>query len=199
MDNHALPDSYRPYGVVPEYVKKVEEELSHRLGRPVTLVLGNGIIAVRAQDALFDGQPVVVMGVSPLLSMKEPTEWADAIERKVNRLARRTEDVKHLYAEIQKSPSAEKTGTIVLEHIGDYDDDFLEALAGLAANDRTRRRLRRASNFEALRKYLLMVRRRARNGQTAAMWRELAQGAARERAAQLTGPTAPVQGGMTTR
>jgi len=160
----------------------------------VTLVLGGGIIAVRAEGALFDGQSVVVMAAGPLLSRKQAAEWADALERKVNRLARRTEDVKHLYAGIQKSPSPEKTGAMVLEHIGDYDDDFFEALAGMRAHDKACRRLRRASNFEALREYLLMVRRRARNGQTAAMWTELAQGAARERAAKLTGPTVPTAG-----
>jgi hypothetical protein len=91
---------------------------------------------VRAEGALFDGQSVVVMAAGPLLSRKQPAEWANALERKVNRLARRTEDVKHLYAGIQKSPSPEKTGAIVLEHIGDYDDDFFEALAGMIAMTR---------------------------------------------------------------
>jgi len=189
MDNHVLPDRYSLYGIAPEYIKEVEDELSHRFGQPVTLGLGCGIIAARAEGALFDGQSVVAMAAGPLLSRKEPTEWADALERKVDRLARRTEDVKRLYAEIEKSPSPEKTGAIILEHIGDYDDDFFAALAGTISHDKARRRLRRASNFEALREYLLTVRRRARNGQTAAMWRELAQGAA-----QLAGPTVPRAG-----
>jgi hypothetical protein len=48
------------------------------------------------------------------------------------------------------------------------------------AHDKARHRLRRVHNFEALRAYLRLVRRRARAGETAAMWRELAQGAAQE-------------------
>jgi hypothetical protein len=40
MGNHVLPDSYKPYGLATEYIEKVEDELSHRLGRPVTLMLG---------------------------------------------------------------------------------------------------------------------------------------------------------------
>jgi len=68
----------------------------------------------------------------------------------------------------------------VLEHVSDYDDDFFEALASVMAHDKGCLRPGRARDFEALRQYLDIVRRRARNGETAAMWRELAQGAAQE-------------------
>jgi len=144
------------------------------------MVQGNGIVAVRTEGELFAGETVVVMDAGPLLSRKQPAEWADAFERKISRLSRRAADVEHLYAEIEKSPSPEKTGAIVLEHAGDYDDDFFEALATVISHDKARLRLRRVRNFQALRSYLRLVRRRARAGETAAMRRELAQGAAQE-------------------
>jgi hypothetical protein len=50
------------------------------------------------------------------------------------------------------------------------------------AHDKGCLHLSRVRNFEALREYLRVVRTRARNGETAAMWRELAQGAAQEKA-----------------
>jgi hypothetical protein len=43
-------------------------------------------------------------------------------------------------------------------------------------HDKARLRLRRARNLEALQNYLRLVRSRARDGDTAAMWRELAEG-----------------------
>ncbi len=172
---------YEPPDTDPDFIKNVEGELSRRLGQPVTLVLGDGIIAMRAESGLFAGESVVVTEARPLLPRKRAVEWADALERKINQLSRRAEDVKHLYAEIQRSPSPEKTGAIVLEHADDYDDDFFEALAGMIARDRAHLRLSRAHNLEALCKYLGMVRRRASDGETAAMWRELAQGAAQEK------------------
>jgi hypothetical protein len=173
---------YKPPDTDPEFIKNVEGELSRRLGQPVTLVLGDGIIAVRAEDDLFAGESVVVTEVGPLLDRKRAVEWADALERKINRLSRRAEDVKHLYAEIRRSPSPEKTGAIVLEHVDDYDDDFFEALGVMISCDKARLDLSRAGTFETLREYLRMVRRRARDGETAAMWSELAHGAAREKA-----------------
>jgi hypothetical protein len=59
------------------------------------------------------------------------------------RLLGRAEDIEHIVAEIQRSPSPEKTGMIVLEHIGDYDDEFFEALATLIAREQSHRRLDR--------------------------------------------------------
>jgi hypothetical protein len=168
-------------GIGPEFIREAEDELSGRLGQPVTLVLGNDIIAVKADGELFAGESMVVMDAGPLLSRKRVADWADAFERKINRLARRADDVEHLYAAIKKSPSPEKTGAIVLKRIGDYDDDFFEALGIVIAHDKGCLRLGRARDFEALREYLRVVRRRANDGETAAMWRELAQGAARER------------------
>jgi hypothetical protein len=181
MSTRISPDRSNSPGITPEFISEVEHELSRRLGQPVTMVLGHGIVAVRADGELFAEESVVVMDAGPLLSRKRAAEWADAFERKISRLARRAADVEHLYAEIQKSPSPEKTGAIVLEHAGDYDDDFFEALATVIAHDKARLRLSRVRNFEALRAYLRLVRRRARAGETAAMWRELAQGAAQER------------------
>ena len=145
------------------------------------MVRGNGIIAVRAERELFAGESVVVMDAGPLLPREQVVEWADAFERKISRLSRRAADVEHLYAAIEESPSPEKTGAIVLEHAGDYDDDFFEALATVIAHDKARLRLSRVRNLESLWAYLRLVRRRARDGGTAAMWRELAQGATRER------------------
>jgi hypothetical protein len=121
------------------------------------------------------------MDAGPLLPRKRAAEWADAFERKSSRLSRRAADVEHLYAEIRRSPSPEKTGAIVLEHAGDYDDDFFEALATVISHDKARLRLSRVRNFEALRACLRTVGRRARAGETAAMRRELAQGAAQDR------------------
>jgi hypothetical protein len=144
----------------------------------VTLVLGNGIVAVRPEGGLLPGESAVVMEARPLLSRKRAPEWANAIERKFSRLSRRTADVGRLYAEIQKSPSSKKTGAILLEHVDEYDDDFFEALAGAIARDLAHLRLGRARNLEALRDYLHVVRRRAGDGETAAMWGELARGAA---------------------
>jgi hypothetical protein len=168
-------------GIAPEFISEVEDELSRRLGQPVTMVLGGGIVAVKAEGELFAGESVVVMDAGPLLSRTRVAEWADAFEWKISRLSKRAADVEHLYAQIQKSPSPEKTGAIVLEHAGDYDDDFFEALTGVIAHDKAHLRLSRVRNFEALRAYLRLVRRRARAGETAAMWRELAQGAVQER------------------
>jgi hypothetical protein len=175
------PDHPESWGIAPEFIKNAEDDLSRRLGQPVTMVLGNSIVAVRAEGELFAGESVVVMDAGPLLSRKRPAEWADAFERKISWLSKRAADVEHLYAQIEKSPSPEKTGAIVLEHAGDYDDHFFEALATVISHDKARLRLRRVRNFQALRAYLCLVRRRARAGETAAMWRELAQGAAQER------------------
>ena len=180
MKNKTSSYGYESH-VTPEFISEVEDELSRRLGQPVTMMLGNGIIAVRAESELFAGESVVVMDAGPLLPREQAVEWADAFQRKISRLSRRATDVEHLYAAIQESPSPEKTGAIVLEHAGDYDDDFFEALATVIVHDKARLRLSRVRNLESLRAYLRLVRRRARDGETAAMWRELAQGAARER------------------
>jgi hypothetical protein len=181
MSTRLSSDRYIPPRIAPEFIKKVEDELSRRVGQPVTMMLGDGIVAVGAQRELFTGESVVVMDASPLLPRKRAAEWADAFERKINRLSKRVKDVEQLYAEIQRSPAPEKTGAIVLEHVSDYDDDFFEALASVIAHDKGRLDLSHARDFEALREYLRMVRRRARNGQAAAMWRELAHGAAQQR------------------
>jgi hypothetical protein len=173
-------------GVAPEFVKEVEDELSHRLGQPVTMMLGHGIVAVGTQQELFAGESVAVMEADPLLLRKRPAEWADAFERKINRLSGKVKDVEQLYAEIQKSPAPVKTGEIVLEHISDYDDDFFEALASVISHDKSCLDLSRVRDLQALQEYLRIVCRRARNGEMAAMRRELAQGAAQE--ADLGGP-----------
>jgi len=181
MRNQTSSHRYPLSSVAPEFINKVEGELSRRLGQPVTLVLADGIIGVRSEGGLVAGESVVVK-VDPLLHRMRTVEWADALERKIHRLASRAEDVERLYAAIQKSPSPEKTGEIVLDHIGDYDDDFFEALGTMITHEKGCLHLSRVRNFEALRAYLRVVRRRARNGETAAMWRELAQGAAQEKA-----------------
>ena len=181
MSTRISSDRSQSPGITIKFISEVQDELSRRLGQPVTMVLGDGIVAVRAEGELFAGESVVVMDAGPLLSQKQPAEWADAFERKISRLSSRAADVEHLYAEIQKSPSPEKTGAIVLEHAGDYDDDFFEALATVIAHDKARLSLSRVRNFEALRSYLHLVRGRARAGETAAMRTELAQGAAQER------------------
>jgi hypothetical protein len=181
MTTRISPDHSTSSDIAPEIIKNAGDELSRRLGQPVTMVLGDGIVAVRAEGELFAGESVVVMDAGPLLPRKRAAEWADAFERKISRLSKRAADVEHLYAEIAKSPSPEKTGAIVLEHAGDYDDDFFEALATVIAHDKARLRLRRVCNFQALRAYLQLVRRRARAGEMAAMRTELAQGAAQDR------------------
>jgi hypothetical protein len=154
----------------------------------VTLVLGNGILAVRVEGGLPAGQPVViVMDSGPLRLRKRAAEWADVLERKINaedspgRVPERAGDAERLFAEIQKSPSPEQTGAIVLTHVNDYDDGFFKGLAEVISRDKAHRRFRRARQFEALQEYLREVRRRARNGETAQMWRELARGAAQEK------------------
>lgn len=96
------------------------------------------------------------------------------------RLSGRAGDVKHLLTEIQGSPSPERTGAIVLEHVEDYDDEFFEAFAELIARERAHLRLHRVHLLEALQEYLCYVRRRASEAQTAEMWDELARGAAQE-------------------
>jgi hypothetical protein len=181
MSTQTSSDRDKTLGIAPEFIREAEDELSDRLGQPVTLVLANGTIAVKADGELLAGESIVVMDAGPLLSRKRVADWADAFERKIDRLAKRADDVERLYAAIQESPSPEKTGEIVLDHIADYDDDFFQALGILIAHDKAGLRLSRAYNFEALREYLRVVRRRARDGETAAMWRELAQGAAHER------------------
>ena len=181
MRNQTSSHRYPPSSVAPEFINKVEGELSRRLGQPVTLVLADGIIGVSSEGGLVAGESVVVK-VHPLLHRMRTVEWADDLERKIHRLASRAKDVERLYAAIQKSPSPEKTGEIVLDHIGDYDDDFFEALGTMITHEKGCLHLSRVRNFEALRAYLRVVRRRARNGETAAMWRELAQGTAQEKA-----------------
>jgi hypothetical protein len=181
MSTRISPDRSKSPGIAREFISEVEGELSRRLGQPVTMVLGDRIVAVRAEGELFASESIVVMDAGPLLSRGQPAEWADAFERKISRLSTRAADVEHLYTEIEKSPSPEYTGTIVLEHAGDYDDDFFEALATVIAHDKTRLSLSRVRNLEALRAYLRLVCRRARAGEMAAMRRELAQGAAQDR------------------
>ena len=96
------------------------------------------------------------------------------------RLSGRAEDVERLVAEIQRSPSPEQTGAVVLEHVDDYDDEFFECLTELITRDEAQRRLDRVRMLEAIRDYLRYVRRRAMGGQTADMWGELALGAVQE-------------------
>jgi hypothetical protein len=175
------PTHSQPRDITPEFVRKVEEELSRRLARRVDLVLGDGIAAVRADSALPTGTSTMVMSAGPLLRLRRPVDWAAAIEHRISRLHRRVRDVEHLLAQIQGSPSPERTGAIVLEHAGDYEDEFFEALDQVIARYRASRQPGQALHFEALRDYLRMVRQRASKGETGQMWRELAQGAARER------------------
>jgi hypothetical protein len=177
---------HEPSDIDPGFIKEIEDEISGRLGRRVTLALGDGIIAVRINDGLPTGESVVVMGVGPLLSRKQPEEWADVLERKISgraspgRLSGRAGDVEHLFTEIQQSPTPQRTGAFVLEHVDDYDDEFFEALAQIIARHKVQRRMDRVRKFEALDEYLREVRRRAAAGETAQMWRELAQGTAQE-------------------
>jgi hypothetical protein len=181
MSDLGSPSCYESSDITPGFIKKVEDELSRRLGQRVSLVVGGGIIAVRVKGRLPAGLSTVVMSVGPLLRRRRAVEWADAIEHKLSRLCARVEDVEQLYAQIQKSPSPEKTGAIVLEHAGDYDDEFFEALAQLIIRNKASLHLRRARNLEGLGEYLRTVRSRAKAGETADMRRELARGAAQER------------------
>jgi len=166
--------------VAPEFIKTVEGELTRRLGQRVSLALADSIVAVRAEGGFPGGVSTVVMGVGPHLS-RRAVEWADALEQKISRVCARVADVEHLFAEIQRSPSPEKTGVIVLEHVGDYDEEFFEALAQVIIRSKASLDLSRARKLEALQEYLRVVRRRAEEGETAGMWRELAQGAAQDR------------------
>jgi hypothetical protein len=175
------PSGYKPSDIESEFIKQIEDELSRRLGQRVSLVVGCGIAAVRANRGLPTGVSTVVMSAGPLLCRRQAAEWADAFEQKISRVCARVQDVEHLFAEIEKSPTPEKTGAIVLTYLEDYDDDFFEALADVIMREKTDLHLNRAQNFEALREYLHMVRRRATAGETADMWRELGQGAARDR------------------
>ena len=149
--------------------------------------LGDGIIALRAAGGSPFAGRVIVIDRSLVRSRTRPQEWADVLERKITGedlsglLSARAEDVEHLFAEIQKSPSPERTGEIVLDHLGGYDDAFFAALGEVIAHDMARGRSTRARKFEALDEYLREVRRRARKGETAQMRSELARGAAQER------------------
>jgi hypothetical protein len=175
------PARSQPRDITPEFVRKAEEELSRRLGRRVDLVLGDGIAVVKADSALSTGTSTVVISAGPLRRLRQPVEWAAAIEHKISRLHRRAQDVEQLFAQLQRSPSPERTGAIVLEHAGDYDDEFFEALAQVIARNRASRHPGRTRHLEALQDYLHVVRQRARKGETDQMWRELARGATRER------------------
>jgi hypothetical protein len=181
MCDPLLSSCYEPGGIAPEFIKEVEDKLSRRLGQRVSLVLGDGIIAMKADSVLPTGASTMVMSAGPLLRRRLASGWVDTLEKKISRLCGRTQEVKDLFAEIQKSPGPEETGAIVLGHVGDYDDEFFEALAQVIVHEQAELRLRRARSFEMLRDYLRMVRRRADNGETGEMWRELVQGAARER------------------
>ena len=183
MSNSVFSRNDGSSDITPDFIRKVEDELSRRLVERVIVVLGDGIVAARVDSGRSTGKSAtVVTGVGPLLSRKQPAAWADVLERKISgELSERAEDAEHLFAEIQKSPSAEQTGAIVLTHVDDYDDEFFEALAEVIARDKADRRFARAGKFEALQQYLREVRRRARKGETSQMWAELARGAARER------------------
>lgn len=178
----------KPSHISHEFIKNIEDELYRRVRRRVTLALGDGIIAARVESGKPAVEPVViVMDSGPLLPRKRVAEWADALERRINGgvspapAQERAEDVERLFAQILKSPSPEQTGAIVLTHVGDYDDEFFEALAAVITREKAHRRFDRARKFEALTGYLGEVRRRARNGETDRMWRELARGAALEK------------------
>jgi len=181
MPGSSSPSGCKPSDIGPEFIERIEDELSRRLGQRVSLVLGCGIVAVRASRGFPAGVSTVVMSLGLLLCRRQPAEWADAFEQKISRVCARVQDVEHLFAEIQKSPTPEKTGAIVLEHLEDYDDEFFEALAEVITREKANLQLKRVHNFEALREYVRMVRRRAKAGETSDMWRELAQGAAHDR------------------
>jgi hypothetical protein len=68
MSTRISSDRSNSPGIAPEFIKNAEAELSRRLGQPVTMVLGDGIVAVRAEGELFAGESVVVMDAGPLLS-----------------------------------------------------------------------------------------------------------------------------------
>lgn len=196
-------ERYKPSDIAPDFIREVEDELFRRLGQRVTVRLGDGIIALRAEGGSPFGDRVIVTERSLVRSRTRPRDWADVLERKITGddvsglLAARVEDVENLFAEIQKSPSPGRTGEIVLDHVGGYDDAFFEALGEVIARDKARGRSTRARKLEALDEYLRKVRRRARKGETAQMRRELARGAAQEgemskvsRAACKAGPEA---------
>ena len=178
----------KPSDIAPEFIKQTEDELSSRLGQRVSLILGDGIVAVRAEGRFPAGVSIVVTSVRPLLPRRRAMEWADVLERKVIRVCARVADVERLFAEIQKSPSPEKTGAIALEHAGDYDDEFFEALAEVIIREKAGLRLNRAHKLEALRDYLRMVRRHVEAGESADMWRELTPKARRARHHHTVGP-----------
>jgi hypothetical protein len=87
-------------------------------------------------------------------------------------------DVENLITELEQSPSVENTGTIVLNHVAEYDDEFFDALTELAASSKARGRTARVQTLEAMQDYLRYVCRRARAGQSGQMRAELATGAA---------------------
>jgi hypothetical protein len=179
-------EHYKPSDIAPDFIRQVEEELFRRLGQRVTVRLGDGIIVLRAEGGSPFAGRVIVTERSLLRSRTRPQDWADVLERKITGddlsglLAAQVHDVEHLFAEIQKSPSPERSGEIVLDHVGGYDGAFFEALGEVIARDKARGRSTRARKFEALDEYLREVRRRARKGETAQMRRELARGAAQE-------------------
>jgi hypothetical protein len=185
VHNQNASRHYKPSDIAPDFIQEIEDELHRRLGKRVTLALGDGIVAVRAEDGLPSRNPVVVMDSSLLLSRTRPEEWADLLEERLKdghpgRLSARVEDVELLFAEILKSPSPEMTGAIVLDHAGEYDDEFFEALGEVMARDKAGRRFDRARKLEKLDEYLREVRRRVDKGETAQMRTELARGAAQE-------------------
>jgi len=82
MSTRISPDGSKSPGIAREFISEGKDKLSPRLGQPVTMVLGDGIAAVRAEGELFAGESMVVMDAGPLLSRKQPTEWSDAFKRK---------------------------------------------------------------------------------------------------------------------
>jgi len=174
MSDSGSRSSYKLSDTAPEFIKRAEDELSSRLGQRVSLVLGDGIVAVRSEGKFPAGVSIVATSVRPLLLRRQAVEWADVLEQKVIRVCARVRDVECLFAEIQKSPCPERTGAIALEHAGDYDDEFFEALAQVITREKASLHLSQAHKFEALRDYLRMVRRRTKAGEAADMWRELA-------------------------
>jgi hypothetical protein len=75
------PAHPQPRDITPEFVRKVEQELSRRLARRVDLVLGDGIAAVRTDSALPTGTSTVIMNVGPLLRLRRPVEWAAGFDQ----------------------------------------------------------------------------------------------------------------------
>jgi hypothetical protein len=175
MSDPSFLSCYKPSDTAtPEFIKQAEDELSSRFGAAGEPGAGDGIVAVRAEGSFPAGVSIVAASVRPLLPRRQAVEWADVLEQKVIRVCARVGDVERLFAEIQKSPSPEKTGAIVLEHAGDYDDEFFEALAQVIIREKASLHLSRAHKFAALQDYLRMVRRRTKAGETADMCRELA-------------------------